>query len=794
MIMVILINQLLHKNQSDSRKFRAQKKKHENNSQINVSEIKSKPVPLHSNPFHRLAVDVVCFNQINMNTYNGNNALEMMVPGAHTHHTQRPEQYWPTIIERPSNDWIFSIEDIKLSPSVQSGMSIDDELIVYQKCLDTFVKASRNLKLHRSNIFFAMVYLFRFYQRCSMQHFKWLETAQACLYLASKKLENHRGSKAFALAFARFIRPDTDETTKEYWKWREALENNEEILLEMICFDTSIKNPYEFYEFLIDSNPSHIDLRNDAISKIENLSICQIFLLYDMEKIFITLLVLCAIRKKINFPLRYFEFNINPNEILEIKKSYESLIKRYPKNVEQLGDFLELNVTLEDIENLSNGSTSEYFVDHGKSTTISPSPVHEENQENKAPQDTNNENAQQPIKVAFSKEESNGVISSHPITIQSNETTAKFEPPVIENKIEDKPLNETDHGNNDKNINNNDDDNDDNKKEKVDEKEEEQKVVTESIDENKKKIEDDASAGIDAKSPIESKDQDVEMKDAEPKLGSPIREPSVESQKKGQEKTNDTKPSSIGSKPKSSIFMKKPPKPAPKKIKHSTESTLPEKRDIHEAEIIEKSIEQQLVDIKRRAFKKPTPTKSSPESPKVTKPTEPTTPTSSHLKKPSSQHQTASPTKALLSPGIDAKQKRNAVFASRVPSKSTTPAPPSSIESTTKTTDKQPTKKEAQTVRKQSGDSTKRQQTARSKRPNLPIHEPVAPKAADIRKLSKAAPKSKPKNTGKVTRTKAPTTRLSKKVTPVNISNMEKFKKLSSYIDSDLSDVDDSDN
>ena len=117
------------------------------------------------------------------------------------------------------------------------------------------------LKLPQLTLATASVYLHRFFMRHSMvdvpnrpglHHYAIAATA---LFLATKVEENCRKMKELVVACCRVAQKQpsliVDEQSKEYWKWRDTILHNEDLLLEALCFDLELEQPYRIlFEFL----------------------------------------------------------------------------------------------------------------------------------------------------------------------------------------------------------------------------------------------------------------------------------------------------------------------------------------------------------------------------------------------------------------------------------------------------------------------------------------------------------------------------------------------------------------
>lgn len=272
-----------------------------------------------------------------------------------------PEHYWPDRIEIPKNEWLFSLEEIHESPSVSEGMKYELELANYQKYKNRILKAASDLQLPKVVIFYTMIYFYRFFQRRPMQRYQCTVIALSCLYVASKKLENSRSSKSVALVSARIAlnNPNIGDESRDYWHWRDFLKNGEEDVLEVLCFDLKISNPYAFFaDNLDDTNEYHELLRRKSLSALEVLTMCQIYLVFDTERIFIAVAILTAIEIKGTLPTRFLDFALDPLEVLEIKETWESFAEYDRSLKEKTRAHFTKHVEVADIERLISGSNS----------------------------------------------------------------------------------------------------------------------------------------------------------------------------------------------------------------------------------------------------------------------------------------------------------------------------------------------------------------------------------------------------------------------------------------------------
>lgn len=150
--------------------------------------------------------------------------------------------------KQPKSQWVFTLEEIKRSPSTQAGHDVDRERMDRMKGSDFIVKVGMHLRLPQTTISTACVFLHRFYMRFSLKEFHQFEIGATALFLATKCEETGRKLKDLVVACVKTAQKNMnaiiDEQSKDYWKWRDVILYNEELLLEALCFDFIIDHPY----------------------------------------------------------------------------------------------------------------------------------------------------------------------------------------------------------------------------------------------------------------------------------------------------------------------------------------------------------------------------------------------------------------------------------------------------------------------------------------------------------------------------------------------------------------------
>lgn len=170
-----------------------------------------------------------------------------------THHHASPTFSKNPVLERTQSQWLFTPQDLLLSPSILDGMPVTQELANRQKGVNFITQVGIMLKLPQLTLATASVYLHRFFMRHAMvqnnkggiHHYSVAATA---IFLATKVEENYRKMRELVVACCRVAQKQpnlvVDEQSKEYWKWRDTILHNEDLLLEALCFDLQLEPPY----------------------------------------------------------------------------------------------------------------------------------------------------------------------------------------------------------------------------------------------------------------------------------------------------------------------------------------------------------------------------------------------------------------------------------------------------------------------------------------------------------------------------------------------------------------------
>ncbi|KAL4979308.1 hypothetical protein BDW66DRAFT_157509 [Aspergillus desertorum] len=157
--------------------------------------------------------------------------------------------------------WLFTDEELSRSPSQLDGMTVETENLNRSKGVNFITQVGIMLKLPQPTLATAAVYLHRFFMRYALADkperpgIHPYPIAATSLFLATKVEENVRRMKELVIAVCRVAqkKPDlvVDEQSKEFWKWRDTILHHEDILLEALCFDLQLEQPYRIlYDYI----------------------------------------------------------------------------------------------------------------------------------------------------------------------------------------------------------------------------------------------------------------------------------------------------------------------------------------------------------------------------------------------------------------------------------------------------------------------------------------------------------------------------------------------------------------
>ncbi|EOD48659.1 putative cyclin protein [Neofusicoccum parvum UCRNP2] len=209
---------------------------------------------------------------------------------------ERPRPPNPVAAQN-EQQWIFTEEDLLHTPSIEDGMPPEQEKEMRYKGMTFIYQVGAMLKLPQLTLSTAGVFLNRFITRRSLvskDGYKALhhyQIAATSLFLATKVEENCRKMKELVIACCRVAQKNpnllVDEQTKDFWRWRDTILYNEDVLLETICFDLTIDSPHKLlFDMLVYHGVEHHKrLRNAAWSFINDSNLTQLCLLFTSRTI-----------------------------------------------------------------------------------------------------------------------------------------------------------------------------------------------------------------------------------------------------------------------------------------------------------------------------------------------------------------------------------------------------------------------------------------------------------------------------------------------------------------------------
>lgn len=212
------------------------------------------------------------------------------------------------------SQWLFTEGELLRTPSIIDGLSPDKERENRSKGVNFILQVGIMLKLPQITLATASVFLHRFFMRHSMLDapsrpgFHYYSMAATSLFLATKVEENCRKMKELVIACVRVAQKDphkvVDEQDREFWRWKDNILHNEDLLLEALCFDLSLEPPYKkLFEFLIFlGEENNKRLRNAAWAFVNDSYLTTICLIFPSRTVAASALYAAAKHCDVNFP------------------------------------------------------------------------------------------------------------------------------------------------------------------------------------------------------------------------------------------------------------------------------------------------------------------------------------------------------------------------------------------------------------------------------------------------------------------------------------------------------------
>lgn len=177
-------------------------------------------------------------------------------------------------------------------------MSQAEEKDLRAKGVNFIVQVGILLKLPQLTLSTAAIFFQRFLMRASLKsardgipklhHF---QSAATALFLATKVEESCRKMKEIVLACCRVAQKNPnlviDEQSKDFWRWRDCILYNEDVLLETLCFDLTVESPHrQLFDMLKGYGMEHNKrLRNAAWAFVTDSVNTQLCLLCNSRTI-----------------------------------------------------------------------------------------------------------------------------------------------------------------------------------------------------------------------------------------------------------------------------------------------------------------------------------------------------------------------------------------------------------------------------------------------------------------------------------------------------------------------------
>lgn len=248
---------------------------------------------------------------------------------------------------RAQSQWLFTASELLRTPSILDGLPPAQEHANRSKGVNFITQVGILLKLPQVTLATASVYLHRFYMRHSMvdlpsrpglHHYA---IAATSLFLATKVEENCRKMKELLVACCRVAQKQpnlvVDEQNKEYWRWRDTILMNEDLLLEALCFDLQLEHPHRIlFDILCCYNvQDNKHLRNAAWAFVNDSNLTTLCLLFPAQTIAAAALYAAARHTEVAFPDDKYgrpwweQLNL---DIVELRKACLVLAEAYEEN------------------------------------------------------------------------------------------------------------------------------------------------------------------------------------------------------------------------------------------------------------------------------------------------------------------------------------------------------------------------------------------------------------------------------------------------------------------------------
>lgn len=221
------------------------------------------------------------------------------------------------VLEAEQQKWLFTDEEFDRTPSRIDKIEREKEDYIRHRAVEFIWQVSVMLKMPPQTSMTATVYMHRFLMRYSLlgqypemgsdlMHPKVI--AAVALFVAFKVDETMRRMKDFVIACCRVAmkQPNliVDEQSKDYWKWRDLILQNESVMLEYLCFDLQVESPYRIlwdYSVFLGVNENRT-LRHSSYSFLNDSTYTVLCLQFPPRIIAAAALYAAARHCKVAFP------------------------------------------------------------------------------------------------------------------------------------------------------------------------------------------------------------------------------------------------------------------------------------------------------------------------------------------------------------------------------------------------------------------------------------------------------------------------------------------------------------
>ncbi|CCG84089.1 protein of unknown function [Taphrina deformans PYCC 5710] len=316
----------------------------------------------------------------------------------------------------PKNQWLFTQEEVRRSPSSLLDYTWDRERVERMKGCDFILKVGMKLRLPQTTISTACVFLHRFYMRFSLKDFHYYDVAATTIFLATKCEETGRKLSDIVVACAKTAQKNDaaiiDEQSKDYWRWRDVILYNEELLLEALCFDLIIDHPYsQLKEYWRQFNGGR-EVAKTAWACANDTYRTTIHLCYDSNTIALACLYYASIFSgqvldDVDNKPWYQTTNINMDTVIEIitimvelyENSQQVVKDGYDPKALAVAGTEALRLLQEQLAAMKNVSPAEITVEDTKALNIQYPPSTSNGKRHNTTDESSNGHAEKKIKV-----------------------------------------------------------------------------------------------------------------------------------------------------------------------------------------------------------------------------------------------------------------------------------------------------------------------------------------------------------------------------------------------------------